>query len=192
MAPGQAREQVLALAVPPLQERGRNISVESLAFLFDHPVRTLFDSGTSHSFISTSLVETLHLDTILVVDLIVISNPIGGSAHLSMVCRDLRLSILGVGFECNAFVLGFMGYGLILGMDWLARHGAILDCERRVVKLLTRSGKTLDNSCDPRGSVMLSYLESLDAFNDDLHSVCIVREYVDVFDEVRGLPQNVR
>ena len=105
-----------------------------------------------------------------------------------MVCRDLRLSILGIGFECNAFVLGFMGYGLILGMDWLARYGAILDCERRVVKLLTRSGKTLDISCDPRGSVMLSYLESLDASNDDLHSVRIVREYVDVFDEVRGLP----
>ena len=35
---------------------------------------------------------------------------------------------------------------------------------------------------------MLSYLESLDASNDDLHSVRIVHEYVDVFDEVRGLP----
>ena len=98
MAPGQEREKVQALAVPPLQERGRNISVESLVFLFDHPVCTLFDSGASHSFISTSLVETLHLNTSLVVDPIVVSNPIGGSAHLSMVSRDLRLSILGVDF----------------------------------------------------------------------------------------------
>ena len=129
--------------VPPLQERGRTISVESLVFLFDHPVRTLFDSGASHSFISTSLVETLHLDTSIFTDPLVVSNPIGGSTHLSMDCRDLRLSILGVGFECNAFVLGFMGYGLILGMDWLARYGAILDCERRVVRLLIRCRKTL-------------------------------------------------
>ena len=156
--------------------------------MFDHPVRTLFDSGASHSFISTSLVETLHPDTSLVTDPLVVSNPIGGSAHLSMICRDLRVFILGVEFECNAFVLGFMGYGLILGMDWLTRYGAILDCERRVVRLLTRSGKTLDISCDPRGLVMLSYLESLDTSDDDLHSVRIVREYVDVFDEVRGLP----
>ena len=110
MAPGQARGQVQALVVPPLQERGRAISVESLVFLFDHPVRTLFDSGASHSFISTSLVETLHLNTSLVTDPLVVSNPIGGSAHLSMICRDLRVFILGVGFECNAFVLGFMGY----------------------------------------------------------------------------------
>ena len=32
MAPGQARGQVQALAVPPIQERGRTISVESLVF----------------------------------------------------------------------------------------------------------------------------------------------------------------
>ena len=82
---------------------------------------------------------------------------------------------MGVRFECNAFVLGFMGYGLILGMDWLSRYGAILDCKRRVVRLLTHWGKTLDISCDPRGSVMLSYLESLDASIDDLKSVRVVR-----------------
>ena len=45
--------------VAGMQERGRKISVESLIFLFDHPVRTLFDSGASHSFIFASFVETL-------------------------------------------------------------------------------------------------------------------------------------
>ena len=76
-------------------------------------------------------------------DPIVVSNPIGGSAHLSMVCRDLRLSILGIGFECNAFVLGFVGYELILGMGWLAGNS-----ERRVVRLLTCLGNTLEVSCN--------------------------------------------
>ena len=76
-----------------MQERGRNISVESLIFLFDHPVRTLFDSGASHSFISASLVDIMHLNTSLVMDPIVVSNPIGGLAYLSMICRDLRVSI---------------------------------------------------------------------------------------------------
>ena len=54
--------------------------------------------------------------------------------------------------------------------------------------MLTRYGSTLDISFDPRGPVMLCYLESLDASDDDLHSVRIVREYADIFDEVRGLP----
>ena len=66
----------------PPQERGRKVSVESLVYLFDYPVRTLFDYGTSHSFISTALVESLHLDTSLVEDPLVVSNPIGGSTYL--------------------------------------------------------------------------------------------------------------
>ena len=94
----------------------------------------------------------------------------------------------GVEFECNAYVLGFTGYGLILGMDWLARYGAILDCEKRVVRLLTSLGNTLDISCDPKGSVMLGYLESLNTSIDDLQSVRVVREYADVFEKVKGLP----
>ena len=75
-----------------------------------------------------------------------------------------------------------MGYGLILGMDWLASN-----CERRVVRLLTCLGNTLEISCDPKGSVRLSYLESLDASIDDLRSVRVVHEYADVFGQVRGL-----
>ena len=137
---------------------------------------------------SASLVETLHLNTSLVTNPIVVSNPIGGSAHLSMICRDLRVSILGVGLECNAFVLGFTGYGLILGMDWLSSNGAILDCEKRVIGLMTRLSNTLEISCNPIHSVMLSYLESLDASIENLQSVSVVREYSDVFEEVKGLP----
>ena len=45
-------------------------------FLY-YPVRTLFDSDASSSFISSLLVESLHLDTSLVDDPLVVSNPIG-------------------------------------------------------------------------------------------------------------------
>ena len=77
-----------------------------------------------------------------------------------MICRDLRIYVLSVEFECEAYVLGFMGYGLILGMDWLTMYGAILDCERRVVRLMICHGRTIEIYCDPQGSVMLSFLES--------------------------------
>ena len=118
----------------------------------------------------------------------VVSNPIRGSAHLTMICLDLKISILSVEFRCDAYVLGFTGYGLILGMDWLSRNRAILDCERRVVRLVTRLGNALDIFCNPINSIMLSYLESLDASVENLRSVEVVREYPDVFEEVKGLP----
>ena len=37
-----------------------------------------------------------------------------------------------------------------------------------------------------------SCLESLDVSNGDLESFHVVREYSDVFDEVRGLPRGTR
>ncbi|PZP12942.1 MAG: hypothetical protein DI611_15630, partial [Brachybacterium faecium] len=73
-------------------------------------------------------------------------------------------------------------------MDWLSSNGAVLDCERRVVRLMTRLGNTLEISCNPMESVLLSYLESLDASVESLCSVRVVREYPDVFEEVKGLP----
>ena len=162
--------------------------MEGLISISDFPIRTLFDSGASHSFISSSLVDCLHLDISLVVDPIVVSNPMGGSALLFMVCRGLKIFILGVEFDCDAYVPRFSGYGMILGMDWLSTYGAILDCERRVVRLETCSGRTLEVSCDPQGSVMLSFLYSLDSSLGELDSVLVVRDFPDVFEKVRGLP----
>lgn len=56
-------------------DRGRKISVEGLISLSNHPVRTLFYSGASHSFILSSVVESLHLITSMVVDPVVVSKP---------------------------------------------------------------------------------------------------------------------
>ena len=41
--------------------------------------------------------------------------------------RGFENLYLSVEFSCDAYILGFMGYGLILGMDGLSSCGAILD-----------------------------------------------------------------
>jgi len=96
----------LAISAP---DSGRKISVENLISLSNHPIRILFDFGASHSFISSSMVESLHLITTMVVDPIVVSNPIGVSEHLSMIFWCLKISMSGVEFECDAYFLVFMG-----------------------------------------------------------------------------------
>ena len=60
--------------------------------------------------------------------------------------------------------------------------------ERRVVRLVTERGRTLEISCDPQGSVMLSYLYSLRTTPGDLSAIPVVGGYPDVFKEVRSLP----
>ena len=65
-------------------------------FLY-HPIQALFDSDILSSFIPPLLVESLHLDTSLVDDPLVVSNPIGLHDVFG-----LKVSILSVGFGCDA------------------------------------------------------------------------------------------
>ena len=46
---------------------------------------------------------------------LVVTNPIGGSTNLSMICRNVVLSSHGCMFVCDCFVLGFTGFSIILG-----------------------------------------------------------------------------
>ena len=95
-------------ATPTVPNRGRSVSVEGLISIVGSHIRVLFDSGASHSFISSYLVDQLHLDISLIVDPILVSNPVGGSTHLTMIYRDVRINILSVEFKCDAYVLGFL------------------------------------------------------------------------------------
>ena len=119
-------------------------------------------------YISASIVESLHPRYCIIEDPIIVSNPIAGSTHLSLTCEDLRIAIL---------MLMFLGYGLILGIDWLASN-----CETRIVRNSTLLGDTLEISYDPKGSVCLSYLESLYLSIDDFRSVEVAHEYARCFD----------
>ena len=62
-----------------------------------------------------------------------------------MTCLDLRMSMLSVESRSNVYVLG---YGLILAMEWLSSKGDHLGFEKRVVRLLTCLGNTLEVACN--------------------------------------------
>ena len=61
--------------------------------IFDYLVSTPSDFSASHPYISASIVESLHPRYCVVEDPIIVSNPIAGSAHLSLTCEDLRIAI---------------------------------------------------------------------------------------------------
>ena len=105
-----------------------------------------------------------------------------------MICFGVELAIHGCLFVCNLFVLGSEGFGIILGMDWLEKYGAVLDCKRRTVTLVDEQGRGVVIHCGQESPVMVSYLYSLDLPKEELVTVPIAKEYPDVFEEVAGLP----
>jgi hypothetical protein len=91
----------------------------------------LFDSGATHSFISSTFVRLSRL-AVRPLDVgLAVATPVGKTVVCkSAVCR-CPLSICGEILPANLVVFAMFGYDVILGMDWLAKHHANIDCARR-------------------------------------------------------------
>lgn len=84
-------------------------------------------------------------------------------------------------------VLDFKGFELILDMDWLS-IGAILGCRERTVTLVTQLGNIAKIPCEDLGINMCSFLHTLEASQEWLGSIEVVKNFRDVFEEVMNLP----
>jgi hypothetical protein len=76
----------------------------------------LFESGASHSFISTTYVGKHNLPLALLRCQLIVSSP-GGDMPSRQLCPKVNLKIRGVDFVANLIVLKLMGIDVILGMD---------------------------------------------------------------------------
>src|SRR4026209_2657747 len=99
----------------------------------------LFDSGVSHSFISSSFVEKHKIPTILLKTPLLTRTP-GGDIKCQLGCLRVRINLSGVEFLANLVVLKSKGIDMILGRDWLSRHNGLLGCADKVVHLMNPEG----------------------------------------------------
>ena len=100
----------------------------------DIPAKVLFDTGASHSFISrpfSSKHEMVFQD--LPRPLSVVSP--GKFMNASSMVRDVSIQMGNYRFLSSPIVLGDSDIDLILGMDWLSKHKARLDCATREIQL---------------------------------------------------------
>ena len=89
----------------------------------------------------------------------------------------------------DLFVLGCEGFDMILGIDWLGKYGAVIDYSRRVLVLKMHCGEVLEHHCEtPSDSVLTSLLYTLEILEVPLEEVSVVKEFPDVFAEIKGLP----
>ena len=64
-----------------------------------------------------------------------VSLPTGDPLFSDRVVRDSRVLIRGQEFPVDLVALDMRDFDVVLGMDWLSRHRAILDCYKKEVKL---------------------------------------------------------
>ena len=66
---------------------------------------------------------------------IVVATPVGDSVEVKHGVKGCSLTIDGQTYNADLIILNIMGFDVILGMDWLAAHHAVLDCREKTVTL---------------------------------------------------------
>ena len=103
--------------------------------LYDTKMHALVYPGSPHSYICIEqLSDKLPLVDPLAYDMHVTS-PLGHSAIVNLVYKNCPLMVHDREFSFHLITLPFHEFDLILGMDWLSKHWAIVDCDKKTVVL---------------------------------------------------------
>ena len=108
--------------------------------ILDHDAYTLVDPEATHSFASRPFLDHFHIETQPLGGRMRVSLQVGDSLFSDRVVRDCRVLIRGQEFPADLVALDMRDFDVVLSMDWLSRHRAILDCYKKKVKL-HRPGK---------------------------------------------------
>ncbi|XP_031744623.1 uncharacterized protein LOC116405099 [Cucumis sativus] len=98
-----------------------------------HFALTLFDSGSSHSFISSLFVTHACLEVEPLDYVLSVSTPSGEIMLSKEKIKACEIEIAGRVLDVTLLVLDMRDFDVILGMDWLATNHASIDCSRKEV-----------------------------------------------------------
>jgi hypothetical protein len=149
------------------------------------PVKILFNSGATHSFISGNLVDKLSLRGSCVKEVFTIVTP-GVKISSHTVAFGVPVQLGSKTVKSNLVVIGLEGMDVILGIDWMTRHKVVLDISGRVIAINSPTiGHTtlylpVTDDADPCAYVTIT---------SHLDEIPVVCEYPDVFpEELPGMP----
>jgi hypothetical protein len=106
------------------------------------PASVLFDSGASHSFMSESFARNHDIPFEEMSTPLVIQSP-GANWQTTMVSHGNHIVIGGLMFPVSLIALKTSNIDIILGMDWLKPHKALIDCATESVRITHPSGQTV-------------------------------------------------
>ncbi|XP_022156985.1 uncharacterized protein LOC111023814 [Momordica charantia] len=128
----QLSQEVMSLLLPYLS---------SIVLVHNVPAYALFDSGSSHTFISTAFVHQANLVLEPLGFLLSVSTPSGSDMSTSQMVREGKLSLHDHTLGARLIQLDMQDFDIILGMDWLATNQASINWLRREVSFQLPSGQ---------------------------------------------------
>ena len=171
-------------------------------------MHALIDPGSTHSYVC---IEHL-FDKMIAVEKLSydmhVTSPLGHSVNVNRVYKNCPIIIHDREFSVDLITLPFREFDLILGMDWLSKHQAIIDCDKKTVVLRrsdqyevivhgVRSGpmsnvilamqarRLLRKGCEAFLALVLDSKRG----QIELENILVVKYFLDVFpEELPGIP----
>ena len=176
--------------------------------IFDTTINALIDPGSTHSYIRINIPSLGKLPRSETEYDILVTNPLGHSVIVNKVYRDCPIRIREYEFSGNLIELSFKEFDVILGIDWLSRHQAIVDCRMKIVTLRTPnedevtfigersnylsnviSAATARTMVRKGCEVYLAYVIDMVKARPGVSDIPTVRDFPNVFsEELPGLP----
>ena len=182
--------------------------VTGKVLIHDLEAYALVDPGSTHSFISSAFALHLHDNHTLLGYNLNVSTPLGDLVIVDRVYRDCNIRIGEIDLPADLIVLTLREFDVILGMDWLSHHHAVVNCytkevmfeppdrprvafhgERQMVPSCLISAvnafKLIQKGC----TAYLAHVVDTTIIQNQLETIPVVREFSDIFpDDLPGLP----
>ena len=149
------------------------------------PASVLFDSGASYSFISAQFVAKYGIPVHTMSKHMLVSSP-GGNMKATYQCLGISFKIMDRDFCANFIVLDSSGIDVILGMGWLSKVDAVIQCTKRSVLLTSPEGERFEFIATPLSTAdcVVNQMKGM-----PLEDIKVVSEYPNVFPEdLPGMP----
>ncbi|XP_056683826.1 uncharacterized protein [Spinacia oleracea] len=165
------------------------------------PAHVLFDSGASHSFISSALVKKLGLEPSSQISA-QISIPTGEVVSCRKLYKDVSINISGTILPGDLIEFNLDDLDVILGMDWLGKYRARIECHDQKVVLKGPNGNRISYQgivTKPGVKIIsalamhkylrkgqeayLCQIQDLGREDSELSDILVVKEFPDVFPE---------
>ncbi|GJX47059.1 reverse transcriptase domain-containing protein [Tanacetum coccineum] len=101
--------------------------------LNNHYASILFDIGADRSFVSTTFSSLIDITPTTLDHYYDVELADGKIIRINTIIRGCTLNFLDHPFNINLMLVELGSFDVIIGMDWLAKYHAVIDCVKKIV-----------------------------------------------------------
>nr|GFC67962.1 reverse transcriptase domain-containing protein [Tanacetum cinerariifolium] len=185
----QQNEGARGRAYVVVENPQQNPNVVAGTFLLNnHYACILFDSGAGKSFVSFAFTPFINIAPTSLNTSYEVELADGKVVSTNTVLRGCTLALYDHRFKIDLLPTRLGSFDVIIGMDWLSYHRAVIDFYENIVRIPLPNGKILEVQGE-RSEKDPGSLACIKADEKKLDDIQVVQDFPEIFlDDLSGLP----